>query len=327
MKRITGLYEKIISIENLTEADRMARKGKAKSYGVKLHDQNREQNILLLHQLLKSGNFKTSEYSVFKIRDPKERLIYRLPYYPDRIIHWAIMLQLEPVWMSVFTRDTYSCIKGRGIHGTAKQLHKCLASDQRGTQYCLKIDIHKFYPSINHVILKRLIRRKIKDYRLLSLLDEIIDSAPGLPIGNYLSQFFANLYLAYFDHWIKEIKKVMYYFRYCDDMIFLSESKPVLHSLFSDINNYLNNQLDLVVKSNYQIFPVDKRGIDFVGYVFFHDHVMLRKSIKKNMMKKISLLNKRNITGIRRKIEIASYWGWIHQPYVSSKNLKRKVVA
>lgn len=326
MKRISGLYDKIISIENLTLADEMARKGKVRSYGVKLHDKNRESNIIELHNLLLMGKYKTSNYSVFVIKDPKERLIYRLPYYPDRIVHWAIMLVLEQVWMSVFTRDTYSCIKGRGIHGAAKQLHKCLIGDQKGTQYCLKIDIHKFYPSINHNILKGLIQRKIKDTRLLCLLDEIIDSAPGLPIGNYLSQFFANLYLAYFDHWIKEEKKVQYYFRYCDDMVFLSGSKLSLHHLFAEINEYLKKQLDLVIKSNYQVFPVEKRGIDFIGYVFYHDHVLLRKTIKKNMMKKISFLNRKNITGMRRKTEIASYWGWIHQPFVSSKNLKRKVI-
>lgn len=111
---------------------------------------------------------------------------------------------MEPIWVSVFTADTYSCIKERGIHSLAKKLRDNLDKDPEGTKYCLKLDIRKFYPSLNHDILKGIIRKKIKDEDLLWLLDEIIDSADGVPIGNYLSQFFANLYLAYFDHWVKE---------------------------------------------------------------------------------------------------------------------------
>ena len=132
---------------------------------------------------------------------------------------------LEPIWINIFTKDTYSCIKNRGIHKLVNNLKKVLKSDPEGTKYCLKLDIKKFYPSINHDILKEIIRYKIKDEELLQVLDEIIDSAEGVPIGNYLSQFFANLYLAYFDHWIKEVLKVKYYFRYCDDITILGSNK------------------------------------------------------------------------------------------------------
>ena len=162
----------------------------------------REQNIQELHHQLMEGTFRTSPYDIFKIYTPKERDIYRLPYYPDRIVHHAVMNILEPIWCSIFTADTYSCIKGKGIHAAARKLKQYLREDPPGTRYCLKIDIRKYYPSIDHDILKQIIRRKIKDRRLLALLDEIIDSAEGVPIGNYLSQYFANLYLAYFDHWI-----------------------------------------------------------------------------------------------------------------------------
>jgi len=211
MKRINNLYNKIISIENLNLADKKARKGKLHSYGVIHHDLNRESNIIALHELLKNETFKTSKYYIFKIYEPKEREIYRLPYFPDRILHHAIMNILEPIWMSIFTKDTYSCIKKRGIHGCMKAV-KFALKDVENTKYCLKIDIKKFYPSIDHDILKLIIRKKIKCKDTLLLLDNIIDSAPGVPIGNYLSQYFANLYLAYFDHWIKEIKKIKYYF-------------------------------------------------------------------------------------------------------------------
>src|SRR5690606_15310200 len=146
----------------------------------------------------------------FKVFEPKERLVYRLPYFPDRITHHAIMNVLEPIFVANLTTDTYSCIKGRGIHACANAVKKAL-KDVPSTKYCLKLDITKFYPSVDHEILKALLRRKFKDQDLLELLDEIIDSAPGLPIGNYLSQYLANFYLSYFDHWIKEKKRVKYY--------------------------------------------------------------------------------------------------------------------
>ena len=115
------------------------------------------------------------------------------------------------------------------------------------------------------------------------MLDEIIDSAPGVPIGNYLSQYFANFYLSYFDHWIKEVKHVRYYFRYADDMVFLAPDKNSLHKLLAEIRQYIEGNLKLCIKENYQVFPVMARGIDFVGYKFYHTHTLLRKSIKKNM--------------------------------------------
>lgn len=116
-------------------------------------------------------------------------------------------------------------------------------------------------------MLKSILRRKLKDKRLLRLLDEIIDSADGVPIGNYLSQYFANLYLTYFDHWIKEQKRVKHYFRYADDIVILASDKSYLHSLMGEIRAYLGD-LKLEVKGNWQVFPVAARGIDFVGYVF-----------------------------------------------------------
>lgn len=286
MKRIGKLYTRIISIENLTEADKTAQKGKSKQYGVQLHNKNREDNILKLHQMLKNKTYRTSAYDIFKVYEPKEREVYRLPYFPDRIMHHAIMNVLEPIFVSTFTADTYSCIKGRGIHQCANKLKHAL-KDIKNTKYCLKLDVKKFYPNIDHAILKQLLRKKIKDQDLLWLLDEIIDSADGLPIGNYLSQYFANFYLTYFDHWIKEKKQVRYYFRYADDLVFLSSNKSDLHQLLYEIKNYLSNRLKLTVKENYQLFPVQARGIDFIGYIFYHTHTLLRKRIKQNFARTI----------------------------------------
>jgi len=289
MKRLNNLYEKIISLENLRVADAIARKGKLKSYGVKLHDKTRDQNIHKLHKQLIDGTYKTSKYHIFNmITDAgKERTIYRLPYFPDRILHHAIMNIMEPIWVSIFTTDTYSCIKKRGIHGVFRKLKNDLKNINE-TTYCLKIDVRKFYPSINHKILKTILRKKIKDKKLLSLLDEIIESTPGVPIGNYLSQFFANIYLAYFDHWIKEVTQEKYYYRYADDIVVLCNSKQSLHKLLAEIQYYFSNNLKIDVKSNYQIFPVDKRGIDFVGYVFRHTHILMRKRIKQNFARKFN---------------------------------------
>ena len=192
MKRINGLFEKIVSIDNIELADQNARKNKGKNWGVIKHDRHREEQNEQLRQLLISGQYKTSEYTTFKIYEPKERIIYRLPYFPDRIVHHAIMNILEPIWTKLFIANSYSCIKGRGIHKCKKDVEKALRNDVENTKYCLKLDITKFYPSIDHEILKQIIRKKIKDVLLLSLLDSIIDSAEGVPIGNYLSQFFCK---------------------------------------------------------------------------------------------------------------------------------------
>ena len=315
MKRRSNIYQQICSIENLELADSIARKGKLNQPGIIEHDKDRKANILELHQMLVGKTYKTSEYTTFPIYEPKERIIFRLPYYPDRITHHAVMNILEPIFVSTFTADTYSCIKKRGIHAAAYSVKHALRDIPR-TQFCLKLDIRKFYPSVDHETLKQLLRRKFKDQDLLWLLDEIIDSTDGLPIGNYLSQYFANFYLSYFDHWMKETLKVKYYFRYADDLVILSDSKPYLHDLLAKIRIYLQNNLRLEVKQNYQVFPVEARGIDFVGYVFYHSHIRLRKTIKKNFA--------RMLTRNPNPASIASYNGWA--AHCNSKHLMKTLL-
>jgi RNA-directed DNA polymerase len=315
VKRAGNLYEKIISVDNLMLADEKARKGKSGQYGIQLHDRNRDANIWQLHCQLDDRTFTTSNYHVFTIQEPKERQIHRLPYYPDRIVHHAVMNVMEPLFVSWFTADTYCCIKKRGIHAAARAVKRALA-DSAGTTYCLKLDIRKFYPSVNHEILKAKLRRKIKDNRLLWLLDNIIDSAPGLPIGNYLSQFMANMYLTGFDHWLKEEKRVKYYYRYCDDIVILSGSKQWLHDLLREIKIYLNETLKLDIKPNHQVFPVASRGIDFVGYKLFHTHTLLRKSIKKRFFR---MLHRRPA-----QQSMAAYMGWCR--HANTKNLIKTIM-
>lgn len=307
MKRVGNLFEKIVSLENLIAADKAARKGKKFQKGVVKHLANEGSNILNLRETLLAGNYKTSKYTTFKIFDGKEREISKLPYFPDRIVHHAIVRVIEPILVTSFTHDTYSCIKGRGIHKASYNLRRALKNIE-GTKYCLKLDIQKFYPSIDNNILKELLRHKFKDRRLLELLDEIIDSAKGLPIGSYLSQYLANFYLNYFDHHIKEVLMLKYYFRYADDMVILSNSKDYLREVLKNIEQELT-KLNLKIKTNYQIFPVSSRGIDWVGYVHYQTHTLLRKKIKLNYIRSKNRFNYNgwlihaNTINLRRKYE------------------------
>ena len=198
--------------------------------------------------------------------------------------------------------------------------------------YCLKIDIKKFFPYIDHDIMKAIIRKKIKDKRFLVLIDEIIDSADGLPIGNYTSQYLSNLYLAYFDHWVKEVLKVKYYIRYVDDMIFLSASKEELHRILDEVRKYLRENLHLSLNGKEQIFPVaenryDKRGrgIDFLGFVFYRRQTLIRKFVKKNFCRKAAKLRKKKDIDLKTyKRKLASWFGWAK--YSNSRHLIKKIL-
>lgn len=312
MKRYGNLYSQIYDMENIRLAHHNARKNKKHYDEVVMVDANPEFYFEQIHRMLKDKTFRNSKYQVFKRTfGKKEREIFKLPYFPDRIIHHCIMQVLEPIWKKSFIRDTYSSIKGRGLHDGARRVEKAL-KDYAGTQYCLKIDVRKFYPSVNHDVLKDTIRRKIKCNDTLWLLDEIIDSTSGVPIGNYLSQYFGNLYLSSLDHYIKEYHKIKYFFRYCDDLVFLSAGKKKLRIVLKTIITFFQ-KIKLALKSNYQIFPVDDRGIDFLGYRFFHDFILLRKSIVKRFKEKIDYALNNWLHSNKQTLVngIMSYWGWI----------------
>lgn len=225
MKRYSGLHDKLCTIENIEVADDNARKNKNKKYGINKHDKNRQYENEDLVDKLFNLKYKTSKYSLYKIYEPKERIIYRLPYYPDRIAHHAIMNVVKDIWTKSFIHNTYSCIEGRGIHLCANNLKRDLRKYYNETKYCLK----------------ECIRKKIKDKDFLIILDEIIDSTDnvrdisskltnkigiGVPIGNYLSQYFANLYLSELDHLCKEELKCKFYYRYAD-----SRDKTLFYSI------------------------------------------------------------------------------------------------
>lgn len=310
MKRYGNLYARICDIDNLPLAAHNAASGKRKRDEVTAFFTNLEENLAQLHRELTEKRYKTSPYDVFIKYEGKRREIYKLPF-RDRVVHWAIMQVLEPIWTPQFTADTHACIKGRGMHSLLRKLREDLRNDPEGTAYCLKLDVRKFYPSIDHDKMKAVVRRKIKDPEVLWLLDGIIDSAPGVPIGNYISQYFANLYLSELDHLLKEVAGVRYYYRYADDMVLLAGDKPTLHGWLVLINDWLNEERHVDLKGNYQVFPVESRGIDFVGYVTFHTHCLARKKNKQGLCRELAKLRKAGVPEAEVMLLTASRAGFM----------------
>lgn len=310
MKRYGNLYAQICDINNLRLAAQNAASGKRRRSEVTAFFARLEENLEQLHRELTEKRYKTSPYDVFVKFEGKRREIYKLPF-RDRVVHWAIMQVLEPIWTPQFTADTHACIKGRGMHSLLRKLREDLRNDPEGTAYCLKLDIRKFYPSIDHEKMKAVVRRKIKDPEVLWLLDGIIDSAPGVPIGNYISQYFANLYLSELDHLLKEVAGVRYYYRYADDMVLLAGNKPTLHGWLVLINDWLNVERRVDLKSNYQVFPVESRGIDFVGYVTFHTHCLARKKNKQGLCRELAKLRKAGVPEAEIMLLTASRAGFM----------------
>ncbi len=322
MKRYGNLYARICDTENLMRAAQNAAAGKRKREEVTAFFAALTENVEQLRRELAGKSYRTSEYSIFEKFEGKRRIIYKLPF-RDRVVHWAIMQVLEPIWTPQFTADTHACIKGRGMHSLLRKLREDLRRDPEGTRYCLKIDVRKFYPSIDHEKMREVVRRKIKDPEVLWLLDEIIGSAPGVPIGNYISQYFANLYLSELDHLLKEVAGVRYYYRYADDMVLLSGDKPELHGWLVLINDWLNEERRVTIKSNYQIFPVESRGIDFVGYVTYHTHCLARKKNKKGLCRELAKLRRAGVPEAEIMLLTASRAGFM--THCDSKHLFKKL--
>ena len=318
MKRYGNIFNKICDMNNLILAHKNARKDKSYYQDVKMVDSNPTYYLTQIQEMLKHGTYKVSEYSISIINDKgKERELMKLPYFPDRIIQWAIMLQIENIFVNTFCSHTCASLKNRGITKASNLVDKYM-KDRFNSRYCLKIDIKKFYPNVNHKILKQLLRKKFKDRRLLELLDMIIDSYPGekgIPIGSYLSQYLANFYLAYFDHWLKEKMGVKYVVRYMDDIVIFHYSNSYLHWLKRKMDEYLKDNLDLEIKKNWQVFPSEIRGIDFIGYRHFYGYKLLRKATCKKFKRKMRQIKKKQDKGqlvnYSEWCSANSYKGWL----------------
>lgn len=322
MNRYGNLYERICNIDNINSAIEKSEAKRRFKKAVVWFESDREKLTLQMIDNLRNNIHKTSKYSSFKVLEPKEREIFCLPFYPDRILQHAILNILEPIFMEKFTADTYSCIIGRGIHGAVVKL-KMSMRDRSKSAYYLKIDISKYYPSIDLIILKSMLRRIIKCKPTLDLLDEIIDShSPGLPIGNYLSQYLSNYYLSEFDHWVKEQLRVKYYFRYADDMLFLGSSKDEMNGILEAIKPQID-KLNLKIKNNIRIAPTST-GIDFIGYKFYPTHTLLRKSIKNRFKARVRRISRLNLSDLEFKRRTASYYGWCK--HCDARNLIRKTL-
>lgn len=328
MKRYGGIYEKIYSIENLTKAFQKTKKNESKKKEIQYFQENQERLLLQLQESLKNKTFRTSQYNIFNIIDKgKEREISDLPFYPDRIVHWAIILQIEKIFLQTFIFDTYAAIPKKGTQLALKRMNKAMRMDKKGTLYALKFDIKKFFPNVDRDILSKVLSKKIKDKNVLWLLNNIIYSVPkGIPIGNYTSQYFGNFYLSYFDHWCKETLKIKYYYRYMDDIVILHEDKKTLHMMFYKIKKYLKKELKLEIKNTWQIFESRKRGIDFVGYRNFGNYILLRKktsqSIRKKMTKILKKVSQNKLINYGEYCSINSYKGWIK--WCNGYNLSQK---
>lgn len=317
MKRYGNLYHKITDIENIKLAHLNARKNKTHYREVKMVDKDINLYAKQIQSILINKTYKVSEYETFNKKDKgKTRKLYKLPYFPDRIIQHAIMQILEPIWKANLITDTYQAIKGRGAF-------KCLKKVKRNVQkedcnYCLQIDVKKYYPSISNNLLKQTVRHKIKCKDTLWLLDIIIDSCKGVPIGNYISQYFGNIFLSKLDHKIKESVKAKNYYRYCDDIIILHKDKNFLHHCLKVIIHELS-LLNLSVKENHQIYKITKdRGVDFLGVVTYKNKTKLRKRIAKAFKQATNKIDTRCAKSI------ICYYGWIKHTY--SYNLWSKYI-
>lgn len=338
MKRKGNIYEKICTFENCKEAIIKASKNKKNRQEISKVLSSIDKYALQLSELLKSKEYKPSPYIEKKIQDgahKKERIIYKPQFFPDQCVHWALMLQIKPILTKGMYDWSCAAIEGRGVHYGAKHIKKILVRDRKNTKYCLKLDIKKYYPSINKELLKKKFMRLIKDTETLELIFSIIDSSKdGLPIGNFTSQWFANFNLQELDHYIKEELKVKYYIRYMDDMVLFHRNKKELHKIRIAVDEFLHKE-GLRIKENWTLFKVDSRPIDFMGFRFYRGYTTLRRGIFLRMKRRIKKIYKKGKITQNDAGAVMSYHGWItnsnsykiHQkyvrPYINMKECKQ----
>lgn len=285
MKTFNSLWDGFTSWENFDEAEINARRDKGKQSQVREFQENRDAKLEKVRQSVINGTFYTSRYRKKKVYEPKERDIYILPYEPDRIVQHAVMNILRPILTKKFMQNSFACVEGKGPHRASQ---KC-AEFTRKYKYCLKCDIHHFYPSVNQKILSDMLHRIIKDERFMRVVDDIVFSFEGetnVPIGNYCSQWFGNFYLTKLDNYILHELKCGALVRYCDDFLLFSDSKEELQRDKALIKEFIWENLRLEF-SKADVFST-RQGVDFCGYRCFKDYVLLRKSTAKRIRRRIT---------------------------------------
>lgn len=331
-KTYKALYPLIYDFSNLHKAYLKARKGKRYSADVLKFSAHLEENLIDIQNHLIWNNYQPSPYKLFTVYEPKERLIAALPF-QDRVIHHALCGIVEPIFERSMIFDSYACRVGQGVLAGVNRTTQFLrrARTKWGRVYCLKGDISKFFPSVDHAVLKSLIRRRIACPDTLGLVDRIIDSSGsdrGLPIGNLTSQLWANVYLNELDHFCKEQLRIPLYVRYMDDFVILAGDKSGLHIVLQEIRGFLENELHLPLNAKTQIFPVGPRPVDFLGYRIWPDFRLLRKANvvrtkrKFNKFSRMALEGKMTISEIRPSI-----MSWLgHCKHADTWRIRKKML-
>ena len=298
MIKFTHKYQDIISVDNLLVAWKEFRNGKRTRVDVQIFERNLMENILQLSKDLETKNYKHSKYTVFKISDPKPRIIHKATV-KDRLLHHALHRMLYPVFDKYFIADSYSCRVNKGSHAALNRFRRFyfkVSKNNTRTAWVLKCDIRKFFASIDHQILIGMLQDYISDNNIVWLLSNIInsfelDANKGLPLGNLTSQLFANIYMDKFDSFVKYVLKVKFYIRYTDDFVFMSHDKNALVELLPKINDFLWKNLGLKLNEDKTVIKTVASGIDFLGWVHFPDHRVLRTATKRHMFKNIARSN------------------------------------
>lgn len=322
MKRLGNVWEKVISDPTIEYAYNRAKKGKMWQKKIRRIDQNKEEYLKKLKESLVDRTFHTSLYRTKWIYEPKAREIYILPFYPDRIVQHAVMAHVAPDWDRRMFYHSYSCRVGKGQHAGSQV---CMQFTRRN-KYCLQCDVSKFYPSIVHDILYDEVCDYVKDPNVLWLLKDIIYSGGGVknvPIGNYTSQWFGNLYLTPLDWRVKHEHRIHDYLRYCDDFLLFENDKTKLQHIANDLEQYLLNEYGLTL-SKRELFHTSQ-GVDFLGYRHFPDgKILVRKTTAKRIRKNLSqipyLYQNGFITAEQALSKVASANGWLK--YAQTHNLK-----
>lgn len=308
------------SLSHLFECWYYFRRGKRKRKDVQFFERYLEDNIFQLREDLITFQYRHDRYEHFYVSDPKQRHISKATV-RDRLVHQMVYAVLTDVFDKTLFFHSLSSRSGKGTHLGVIQLRKMIRKvSKNGTAHCyaLKMDIRRFFDSIDHGILKRLIRRTVLDEKALIIIDRIIDGfmvtkGVGIPLGNVTSQLFANLYLHELDTFIKHALQERFYLRYCDDFIILSTDVHYLRSLISIIGDFLKKNLRLELHPKKVTVRKLSQGIDFVGYVLFSKYILLRNRTKQRMKRRLNEAYVRylqgDITPVAMDQRLQSYLG------------------
>lgn len=279
----------------MLSAHARAVKGKKQKKEVILFEMDLETNLIRIMDDIRDGKYKFGKYREFIIYEPKMRVIKSLPY-QDRIVHqWYVEEFIKPYFVKRFIADTYACIDGRGTLAAVIKTQKYMKrmKKQYGSYYILKCDVKKYFYNIDKKILLDILSKRISDPLLLDFTKVILDDGEsvGIPIGNFTSQYFANIYLNELDHYIKEELRVKYYIRYMDDFVLFVKNKKEALKFLGCIQCFLKDKLKLELNSKSKYFP-NKFGCDFCGYKIYETHIVLRKRFKAKLRKNVRLWKK-----------------------------------